>query len=341
MNAEEKKSCELICTNLWVRTLMVRGMGYVVYRMTTIHSPVRGRLPCAVLLWYINEHAISLHREGAIPQIIRSVDLKEETAQAKCMLYHLHAICSLEVVYKQQLAVETSSDKSAMWSLPPQYALRVIIECIARDTPVQMGAPMENGQLTLFSTLPMILADTKVEGGGEKKPLALCTHYDGYQAKTYVHATESSSKLVSVDEMDTPKNSCSQVLDVYSGICMSGGNAPMLNIFTKQTTGMIDGRYVWTKNVRRLIMETTDVFFSQACALTPFCRVEESMDCDGDHRKLTLCMARKPNDDYIELRLTLHKFLKATISRSLNACIEALFHSEDTGPPRNIYGNRI
>ena len=334
MNVEGKKSCEFICTNMWVRILVVREMGYVVYRMTRIHSQNRPRLPVVVLLWYIKDHKISLHREGTIPQIITSVDLKEETAHVKCMLYPLHSICSLEVVC---LSGETTSDHSSMWGLPPHHALRFIINCIARDITVEAGDYAEDGPLSLFSTLPMILAERNGPHEGQKTPLAFCTHYDGYQGQTYVHAGENSNQLVSVDEgVTASKSTRPQVLDVYSGICMPGYNAPMLKIFTKETNGMGDGRYVWTKNVRTLIMETTGDFFSRACALTPFCRVEEPIDCDGGHTRLTLCLASKPSDDHIDLRLTLHKFLKATISRSLNACIEAQFLDENSELPQNF-----
>ena len=308
---------------------MVREMGYIVYRMTTIHSPKRGRLPAVVLLYYIKEHKISLHREGEIPQIIMGVDLNDETAHVTCMLYPLHSICSL-VVVPIQLVGDQSSDQSAMWSLPPHLALRFITKCIARDLPLHGAQSTEDGPLSLFSTLSMNLADTNAEGVGHRRPLALCTYYDGYRANTYVHATENSRELVSVDdEVVASNNTGLQVLDVYSGICMPGGNAPMLKIFTKQTKMMVDGRYGWTKNVRNLINETTDAFFSQTCALTPFCRVEENNTCNGAYSMLTLCLASRPNDDYIDLRLTLHKFMKATLSRSLNACIEALFLDED------------
>jgi hypothetical protein len=325
MNMQQKKSCEFISTNVWLRILVVEDMGYTVYRVTTSHTHGNNKMPVVVLLWYHDKHMISVHREGEGLHIITGVQLREQTVNVKLMLYKSHTMCSLEV----EPDVEISCDRSAMWNLRPQDALRFIIHCIARDILVERGANEDDTRahetLTVFSAFPMWLIDSKQDRGKGTKALSFCTRYDGQRATTYVHGTEDGRQWASVDEETiASKDACSHVLDIYNGICMPDGKAPLLKILTKWTTGMIDHRYACTENVRRILVETTDDFFTKACAVTPFCRVDESTESEGYHCRLTLCLASEPNDACIQLRLTLHRFMKANISRSLNTCIEAV-----------------
>lgn len=126
----------------------------------------------------------------------------------------------------------------------------------------------------------------------------------------------------SVDEETVASShECPLILDMYSGMGMPDGKVRLLKILMKWTTGMVDNRYTQTKNVRNLLMEMPDELFTDICTITPFCRVDDRME--NHHRMLTLCLASKPNDHYIQLRLSLHRFVKANISRSLNTCIEA------------------
>lgn len=326
MNPQQKKSCDFISTNVWVRIVVVEDMGYTVYRMTTPHAPENKKMPIVVLLWYQEKDIISVHKEGEAIEIISGVRLRERLANHTLVLYGSHTMCSLEVSYMNP-GVETNYDQSPLWSLRPQDALRFIIHCITRDISLKERENPEGTTvqktLNLFSAFPMWLADSKEGGGKETTALSFCTQYDGHRATTYVHGTEDGRKWTSVDEETIASNdACSHILDMYNGIGMSDGNARLLRILIKWTPGIIDNRYTQTVNVRKLLMEMSDDFFTKTCAVTPFCRVVGSME--GQHGRLTLCLASKPNDDCIQLRLTLHRFVKASISRSLNTCIEAV-----------------
>lgn len=327
MNAE-KTSCEFISTNLWLRILMVKEIDYVIYRVITLHTDERKTNPVVVLLWYRDKYKISLHREGQKAHIIYGVDLKEETAQVECILYHSHSMCSLEVVQQQAPAVETCVDHAAMWSLHPQYALKFIIYCIARDIGrTKIDDAKVSKAVSVFSPFPMRLADPRENKHNGEKTLAFCTRYDGYHATSYFYARDNGQKWSSVDEeIIVSKGACFEVLDVYTGIGMptSNGRAPLVKIFGKQTSGLIHGKFAHTQSVRKLLLEMPDELFADVCAATPFCCVQESTNPEDRHIRLMLCLASRPNDDYIELRLTLHRFMKANISRSLNACIEAV-----------------
>lgn len=300
----------------------------MVYRMTTLHTQKDNTLPVIVIVWYPDKHILSVHREGEKPQVISSVDVREQSVHVNCMLYHSHSLCSLEVIQLED-AVETSVDHSVMWTLNPQCALQLITYLIARDMPVPWGKDKDDREVhktvSLFSALRMSLAYSRGSGHKKKKTLALCTRYDGHYATTYVHAVRNGKIWESVDEeMVASRDARLQVLDIYTGISMSDGKAPLLKIPAKQTAGMIDGKYVRTETVRKLLLEMTDEFFTDACTATPFCCVDENMNYEGQDNRLTLCLASKPNDDYIQQRLRLHRFVKANMSRSLNALIEAV-----------------
>jgi len=326
MNQQQKKSCEFISTNVWVRILVVEDMAYTIYRVTALHTPRQTKLKVVVLLCYHDKNTISVHKEGEALQIISGVQLREKCCIHTPLLYGSHTMCSLDIVYMTPEA-KTNCDQSVLWTLRPQDALRFIIHCIARDISLK-GKEKERGStgektLTVFSAFPLWLADLEDRESRETRAMSFCTHYDGYRTTTYVHVTEDGMKLASVDEETVASSDeCPLILDMYSGMGMSDGKVQLLKILMKWTSGMVDNRYTQTKNVRNLLMEMPDELFTKTCTITPFCRVDDRM---GDHhRMLTLCLASKPNDHYIQLRLALHRFLKANISRSLNTCIEAV-----------------
>jgi hypothetical protein len=327
MNPQQKKCCDFITANIWVRILM-EVVGYTIYRVSTPRVYRNKKLPVTVLIWCRERDAISLHREAESPQIIHGVHLKEHVADVTNLLYVSHAMCSLEVVHVEP-AVETSREQPAMWTLRLQDALRFIIHCIARDIPAERTEYEEDTggheTINVFSALPMLLSNPTQYNSKGGRPLAFCTRYNGHHATTYVHATEDGSKWLSVDEETImSRGAISSILDVYNGIYMPDCKSLLLRIFTKQVAAMIDDKYTKTENLKGLLAELPDDVFHSACAATPFCRVDESPDNDDNQTRLTLCLASKPSDDCIQMKLTLHRFVKANISRSLNACIESV-----------------
>lgn len=312
---------------MWVKILNVKEMNYVVYRATTLFTQKEKGMPVTVLVWYADKHKISVHIEGENPHVISLVRIKECRSHVGGMLYHSHVLCSLAVI-EEQGAVETNVDHSAMWSIDPQCALQLIIHLVARDIHIPKGKNTNDAEspttFSIFSVLPMSLTDIRGNGQNERRAMGFCTRYDGYIATSYVQATEDGTKWESVDETRiASRDACSQVIDVYSGIRMTHGNSPLVTIHAKDTSGMIKGKYIRTETVRDLLLEMPDDVFSSVCSGNPFCCVENTLSDSQDNR-LTLCLASKPNDDHIGLRLKLHRFVKAKISRSLNALIEAV-----------------
>lgn len=326
MNPQQKKSCEFIAANVWVR--IIAGVtDYTIYRLSAPRVHRNRKRPVAVLIWHHEKDTISLHKESETPQIIHSVNLREQVALADVtdLLYESHAICALEVVHVDHSA-KPKWEQHGMWNLRLQDALRFIVHCIARDIPVERttveGKTEAHKTTSVFSAFPMCLTKSKQDDSKGCKFLSFCTRYNGYCATTFVHSTGDSGKWLSVDEETIKsRDAAYSILDVYNGIKLSDDKSQMLRIFTKQMNGIIDHKYAKTENMKDLFADIPGDIFTKVCADNPFCRVDES---PSNHNRLTMCLASKPSDNYIQMRLTLHRFVKASISRSLNSCIETV-----------------